>query len=143
MSLAVIQMNAPHRAGVSRVDLDLPEPPSTNELFANTSHERRAAAMASGRKLPGRVKTVAYKTWLNAAGWMLTSQRPGRIEGRYTLEVWAARSGKDLGNLEKALSDLLVEHGVIADDSLSTRITLEWNDELPTRQIRVSIRAAS
>lgn len=35
---------------------------------------------------------------------------------------------RDLGNLEKAPSDLLVAHGILKDDSLIHRMILEWAD---------------
>lgn len=38
------------------------------------------------------------------------------------------KRNRDLFNLEKAVSDLLVEHGILADDSLIHRGIVEWAD---------------
>lgn len=104
---------------VDRVDLILPRPPSVNALTFN---------LADG----GRGKTKHYEDWLTEAGWRLQQQRPGRIEGAYEIEIRIVRPDnrrRDLGNLEKAMSDLLVHHKVVADDSLAERITLAWMRE--------------
>ena len=97
------------RPVVERLTVGLPMPPSTNALYANVSGK-------------GRVKTAAYRQWIHDAGWQLQSQRPGRIEGRYHIEIILSFPSNarsiDLDNV-KAISDLLVKHGVIEDDSLA------------------------
>lgn len=107
-----------HRASAKQVVLiDLPLPPSVNQLYRN----------APGR---GRVKTDRYKTWINAAGWELKSQRPRRLSGSYALTMLCERKDKrrrDLGNLIKAVEDLLVTHHVVEDDSRCEKIALEWS----------------
>lgn len=128
------------RPAVAEVVLDLPEPPSVNKLFANVSVARRATARAHGRKLPGRVKSHAYLTWINAAGWELKAQRPGRVAGLYQITIASRPDRKDIGNLEKATSDFLQEHRIVANDSRARRIVIEWNDELPPKRIRVTVR---
>lgn len=100
------------------VDISLPFPPSVNGLYRN-------------RRQGGRVKTDRYNTWLNAAGWELKRQRPPKVTGRYSITVHVERKDKrrrDLGNLHKGISDLLVMHGVIEDDSLEERVILMWSD---------------
>lgn len=137
---AALKATAIGRPAVDLVRLDLPEPPSANELFRNVSPGHRAAAKARGQMLPGRLKTEAYRTWENAAGWALNSQRPGRIDGAYEITVEAGPTNKDLGNLIKATEDFLVDHGVIRDDRLSRRIVLEDSPELPAKRIVVTVR---
>lgn len=98
----------------------LPFPPSVNQLYSN----------ASGI---GRVKTKAYRSWENEAGLRLNLARPAPIKGPFTIEIQAKRPNarrRDLGNLEKAVSDLLVKHGVIEDDSLMERLVMEWSEEV-------------
>ena len=53
----------------------------------------------------------------------------GRIDGHYKLTLPAVRPDarrRDLGNLEKAVSDLSVSLGVIADDSRAEEISIAW-----------------
>jgi crossover junction endodeoxyribonuclease RusA len=51
------------------------------------------------------------------------------LDGHVTVVYTFARPDKrkrDLGNLEKAVSDILVKMGVIQDDSFIQKITLQW-----------------
>lgn len=94
----------------------LPYPPSANNLFVNLP----------GR---GRVQSPRYKAWINGAAWTLKSQRPHKIKGKCRLTIDAVRPDnrrRDIANLEKAISDLLVSLRVIEDDSLIESITLAW-----------------
>lgn len=99
------------------ISIVLPMPPSGNALYRNVN----------GR---GRVKSERYKTWLNAAGWSLKEQKPGKVEGEYRLWLYCDKPDnrrRDLANLEKAVSDLLVSHGVVTDDSLCVELHLYWS----------------
>lgn len=112
------------------IHLSLPYPVSVNAMYAN----------APGR---GRVKTERYKTWLNAAGWALKSARPSKVAGAYTLEITLFQSDKrkrDLDNTVKAISDLLVTHQLVEDDSLCTRLVVQ---RVPsdTQWAEVTVRA--
>lgn len=99
------------------VTLTLPYPPSANRLWRNSR---------------GRMhKSTEYSNWLNHAGYVARSQRPGKVSGPYQLWIRAVAPDKrrrDLGNLEKPLSDLLQSLGVIDDDSNARAIHLEWAD---------------
>jgi Holliday junction resolvase RusA-like endonuclease len=98
------------------IRIELPMPPSVNALFRNVP----------GR---GRVKTKRYLTWIQAAGWAVKEQRPAKIAGPYCLWLYCNRPDKrrrDLANLEKAISDLLVSHGIVEDDSLCAELHLYW-----------------
>ena len=86
--------------------LTLPFPVSVNAMYAN--------------KARGRTKSERYMTWARAAGWELQAQRQKPIHGWYTLTLFlyeADNRRRDPGNMEKAVSDLLVTHGLIDDDS--------------------------
>lgn len=102
-----------------RTELLLPYPPSVNAMFAN-------------RKGGGRVKTAAYKAWIAEAGWMVLSQehRNHRHAGRVRLTLLVRRPEgnrrRDIGNLEKAVADLLVRQGILADDSLIEQSDIRW-----------------
>jgi Holliday junction resolvase RusA-like endonuclease len=99
------------------VIIDLPFPLSTNALYANAGDR-------------GRVKSARYRTWVTAAGWEIKRQRPHAIRGPYSIRITVERKGgrrRDLGNLHKCCSDILVAHGVIADDSDEQEIHMAWS----------------
>lgn len=85
-------------------EVDLPLPPSSNNLYAN----------ARGR---GRVKAGPYKAWLYTAGWGLKLRRAAPVRGWYALFVRVPLKMRgDNHNRFKALGDLLVQHGLVDDD---------------------------
>jgi len=96
----------------------LPRPPSVNNLYYNTGYRG------------GRQISAHYKQWLNAASLQVMMQRIGqqRVAGPYTLTATFQRGRGDLGNLEKAISDLLVKMQVIDDDKLAEEIVLRWGE---------------
>lgn len=131
----------PARTPAELVRLHLPEPPSANALLRNVSASERATALRHGKSLPGRVKSAAYLTWANAAGWELASQRPGRIEGRYELTIAVSEDARlDLDNAPKAVSDLAQTHGLIANDRLAERVIVERDPAVPPRRIMVTLK---
>ena len=97
------------------IELSLPFPPSVNALW---------------RSNRGRVhKSERYVKWLRDAGYIALSQHPGGIIGKYKISIQAKRPDKrrrDLDNLLKPLSDLLVSVGVIEDDSDCEMISARW-----------------
>jgi len=100
----------------------LPYPPTTNNLFFN-----------AGKR---RVRSKGYDAWIEHALLEVRRQRPTPIAGPYRLSLVAHRPDRrrrDLGNIEKPISDLLVKAGVIADDSDATRIMLTWSTEAPSK----------
>jgi Holliday junction resolvase RusA-like endonuclease len=107
------------RAGAESVTLALPLPPWANTLLTNSAEGRRH-------------KSETYAGWLSEARWRLHAQRPGRVIGTYRMLVEVARRKDrcrvDIGHYEKALSDLLVAHHIVQDDSLAQEITLRWAD---------------
>lgn len=88
------------------IEIRLPFPPSVNELYFNPKNWR------------GRVCTPTYEDWKDQAGWELKAQRPPKIKNRciITIELDDTRNG-DAANREKAVTDLLVAHGILVDDS--------------------------
>ncbi len=114
------------RQDADRVVLRLPVPVSVNDMHAP-------------RKGGGVRISDAYAAWMSDAGWRLTAQRPGRIAGRYTLDLGLPReSGLDLDNAVKVTSDLLQLHGVIRNDRNAERIGLWWQDETPEAVVVVA-----
>ena len=97
-----------------------------------------------GRGKKGRVKTRRYRAWINEAAYRLKPYRgefgeePLRVIYRYGRPD---RRRRDLGNLEKATSDILVSTGIITDDSQITDMRLLW-DQIEGMEITIE-KAAS
>lgn len=107
----------PARRIVEAVTVLLPVPPSVNALYRH----------GTGR---GPVRSDAYKAWIDAAGWRLQAQRPGRVPGAYVLLLAVPRVARmDIDNAAKAVSDLLQRHGVVDNDRDAVRVLLEWHAE--------------
>lgn len=99
---------------------ELPYPPSTNGLFFNATKGRR--------------KTIAYRNWLDAAGWQIVEQGRRSVHGPVSISVALVKPDKrkrDLDNLMKPILDLLVEMGCIDDDSFVKRISVQWAEGGP------------
>lgn len=105
--------------------IDLPLPPSANHLFAN----------AHGG---GRVKTAAYKGWIEEARYhVITAWRAaGKPEvGRetpmsLTLRLGLTERRRDASNCTKAIEDVLVKELPIPDDRYNDRILIERDETL-------------
>ena len=97
------------------IEFTLPLPVSTNNLYANVPGK-------------GRVKTKAYRAWINEAGWSLKTQRPGSLSGRVkTAYVLPESCGLDADNI-KALGDLLESMGVVENDRLIRDLHITFAD---------------
>lgn len=112
--------------------LRLPMPPSVNGLFATGKHGKR-------------YRSQRYDSWIQEAGCEVMCQRPKRVGGPVTLlyefgEPQDKRK-RDLGNLEKATTDLLVAHGIIEadDNSVVREIRLRWVPDV--EGVRVTVTA--
>lgn len=99
----------------------LPLPPSANALFANVAK--------------GRIKTKAYKAWLEEAGWHLKRAwsglgRPQFGEQPMSLEIIVGLKdrSRDLSNCCKAIEDLMVKTLPVPDDRWNDRVLLERGD---------------
>lgn len=100
--------------------IDLPRPISVNNLHANVEGK-------------GRISSERYNTWKWQALAMLQKQKPlpqftEPVRILYAVGEVGVSANFDLGNAEKALTDALVEHGVIPDDRRKyvRGISLEW-----------------
>jgi Holliday junction resolvase RusA-like endonuclease len=86
--------------------LDLPLPPSVNNMFANNP-------------LGGRFRTTAYRRWASDARWSVIAQTPmpRLVAPPYRVEIELPRGMRgDISNRVKAIEDLLVAAGVLEDD---------------------------
>lgn len=103
------------------ITFSLPFPISVNAMFADGKTRRH--------------KSQRYADWIIEAGYVLKTHRIKPIIGpvhlRYLLQEGFDNRRRDLGNYEKGVTDLLVEHGIIeADDGRIVReITLRWSKE--------------
>lgn len=85
----------------------IPMPPSLNHAFANVPGK-------------GRVRSKAYKAWAEEAGWMIKARKNGTVLGpvSVTLDICPPnKRAMDLDNRLKPALDLLVDCGVLSDDS--------------------------
>src|SRR6266403_4493395 len=102
--------------------IQLPFPPSTNNMFINGKH--------------GRFRSQKYDSWIQEAGNEILRQRPLKVAGQVSLtfefQDGRDKRKRDVTNLIKAPEDLLVSHGLIeADDqSIVRRISASWNPEI-------------
>lgn len=109
------------------IDLQLPFPPSTNNLFLNREH--------------GRAPTRDYKIWQMDAGWALNKQHQKPIKGSVAVFCTFQEGRKaDLDNLSKAVLDLLVEHQLIDGDgpSIVKSISLAFSEQVKGVCVRVT-----
>lgn len=102
--------------------LDLPFPLSVNAMFADGRTRRR--------------KSDRYQQWIAAAQVAALSQRAKPVKGpvvlEYAVQAQKDRRRRDLGNLEKGVTDLLVSLGLIESDCWRTvqKIILYWSAEV-------------
>lgn len=103
------------------IRIELPFPPSVNSAYANGGNKR------------GRHKTPAYLAWEKLAGTRIKDSHRRRFTS-YTLHICLRRPdlrrSRDLGNFEKCVSDLLVAHGIVADDSGCERLLMTWDQNM-------------
>ena len=98
------------------IRISLPFPPSVNSAYGNNKH--------------GRHKMPAYKAWEKLAGARVKDSHRAGFKN-YSLRICLRRPdlkrSRDLGNYEKCVSDLLVAHGVVADDSGCELLMMNWD----------------
>ena len=100
------------------IKLELPLAPSTNRLWK----------VGKGGRM---YRSPEYVALLEEASWMVKSQTKDQILGQYIVHISATKPDKrrrDLDNLLKSTSDLLVKTKVVEDDSECKAIAAEWGD---------------
>lgn len=113
-------------------------PPSTNGL--------RKSFVRGGKIVS--VKTDQYASWREAALWEIAAQKPGKVEGPYSLSIaaqrhWRSKRARDIDNIIKPISDALVKAGVVEDDSLAEAVSARWDDDLCGKAVVIIIQQAS
>ncbi len=109
----------------------IPMPPSVNALYRNVT----------GR---GRAKTRRYLDWITEASISLNQQHVPEIAPPYSIDYAVGRPDKrkrDVANLEKALSDLLVSQGVLVDDSQINDNRQRWADDVEAGMVRCTVES--
>lgn len=113
------------------LSLDLPIPPSVNNLFGN--------------RKGGRYKTQAYREWIKSATASLWTQKPAGgfpfFPATYTLSILLPSGMRgDIANREKALSDFLkTPAGIISDDRHAASVALERSTAVSSGMCRVTV----
>jgi Holliday junction resolvase RusA-like endonuclease len=84
-------------------------------------------------------RSKAYEKWLNSAGLIIKSQKPGGIVGAYKLTIQAVRQNKraDIDNIIKPTSDLLQLVGVVANDCYCEFVSARWVSQGEGMSIRL------
>jgi len=125
----------------NKTSFQLPMPPSVNMLYNN------ANGLIRGRNNAvrvGRVKTPRYRAWIRAAGFELNRQSVPLISPPYRVEYGIGKPDnrkRDIGNLEKAISDLLVSQGVITEDSHINEIRIYWSADAEPSQVLCTVES--
>ena len=96
-------------------------PPTTNNLYVNVYNK-------------GRIIAPHYRAWRDRCPPRLgrpTKDGSTYIDTAFEVLYYVARHSdkrrRDLANYEKALTDSLVRHNLIKDDSLMDRLEMQWH----------------
>lgn len=121
------------------VRIDLPFPVPLSACFKDV----QITSKATGKTFRTRAPTGRYKAWQKEALQMIQAQRPRKFGGEVAVYVHLVapdRRGRDAGNNDKAVLDILVKAGVIVDDSnrFVRRLTFEWADHGPPCSVIIS-----
>lgn len=109
--------------------VDITVPPSANALYVQ---------LASGE----RVKTRAYRNWLNSQSLRLRMRACPPEERNISVEIEAnIDRRRDLDNLVKPILDALQHEGIIRDDRYVDHIHIERTEQVAKQWARVRITA--
>lgn len=109
--------------------IKIPVPISVNAMYRNVNGV-------------GRVKTKELKNWKLEASWELGRQNPPRFEGQVDISIslrYPPKGRADCSNYIKGVEDLLVECGVIEDDSHKyvRSVSSRWSHEETACRVNV------
>ena len=102
-------------------------PPSVNRMFFNTRVETSSgdARKPINRRIRGRSKTQAYRSWREAMGWEVKIQNPPTFDTRVKVSVELPMEMLgDADNRLKACLDLLQHMGVVTNDKLCDPVSI-------------------
>jgi Holliday junction resolvase RusA-like endonuclease len=114
--------------------IEISMPPSVNQIWRS--------ARVRGRLRVYRSK--AYRIWKASAGWEIRAQRPVPIAGwvRVTISLGMTKRRSDEDNRVKCCLDLLVQHGLLEDDSKVASVTSKWDSAVTPGRIMVEVKRA-
>lgn len=137
------------QAGATVRAVLLDPPPSTNNLFDTFIRPRKKGPVRGryGNLQTVRPKTKEYEAWIAAQGpaaRRLRSPASYPVRLRYTA-VGKWYKARDLGNVEKPVTDLLVAEGVLGGDNLTyvTGVVLDFEPSEAPPRVRVQFREVS
>lgn len=90
-------------------------PPSANRLWRNVK----------GRTL----KSLEYRNWLAHMAWHCAAQGETPLDGPFSVHIMVNRPdnrARDIDNLCKPILDAVAASGLIENDSLCQKLTIEW-----------------
>ena len=107
------------------------QPPTMNNLYLNVYRK-------------GRVIAPAYRVWMGRCPPEIGVHRSELpITERFAIQYYIMRPDRrkrDIANLEKALTDSLVKHQIIKDDSLMEELHMQWGK--PETNQKWAVKAA-
>jgi len=115
--------------------VEFPSPPSVNKMYGTNWQTRRRFLSKDGEQWFKAAATEAKRQLPPTAPCV-----PGPVAVTYEFGRILDNRVRDLMNLEKATSDLLVKLSVIGGDHLIQQATLRWVNDLPERRARVTIQ---
>ena len=107
----------------------LPLPPSLNQAYPTAKTGRR-------------YKSASLTAWAENAGWRIKEQNPTPFKCEiYSIELEVPRAMRgDIDNRLKAPIDLLVQLGIVPDDSKMRKVSCERRDDVSAGTCRVTVR---
>lgn len=105
--------------------IELPIPPSANNLFVNVPRR-------------GRVKSAAYTKWRKTAGQLINVSAIPALEKPYAILIRAnINHRRDLDNIAKPILDALVESGVLCGDQWVDSLTLLRDQKIKACEVSI------
>ncbi|SCB30445.1 RusA family crossover junction endodeoxyribonuclease [Rhizobium lusitanum] len=107
----------------------LPYPPSVWDLYTGWGKTRH--------------RSKSYEKWLSDAGWFIKPIPSKPIDVPFSLSIALRRQNirQDIDNRAKACLDALQHYGVIKNDSLCERLSMQWAQDLPAECV-IIVQAA-
>lgn len=122
-----------------RHTLELPLPPSTNDLW-------KPIAVRVGRRYVGKlVKTPEAKAYARVVALLAKAQRCPLFEGpvRVSLKLWLPSRRSDGDNREKALLDALQGIAYANDRQVAPPLVLDWDYDAKHPRVVVTLEGAT
>lgn len=110
------------------VTFNLPFPPSVNSMWRS--------------KGSNWYSTPKYKAWQKEAFAEIKYQKVPKVKPPYSITIAAGRPDKrkrDIGNLEKGVSDILQTAGIITNDCDTEHLEIYWDCTIDAGRINVTI----